>query len=440
MIISIVLASLAIASGTFITYFYDEGSSLPARLCSGACVGLTSLGLIGFIFASFLGLTTLAIITSAIVLTLPFLALTDRTRKRNLVRDLNISWHSFRRAVRHPSSVLVGYFVFYAAVSIILWKVFNRAMIELPEGLSTGLINNFGDLPFHLSVITSFAYGNNFPPEDPTYAGVRFTYPFLSDFVSAIFLRCGASLRQSMFIENYILAISLVGLLHRWALAMLKDRLAAVITPLLVLLSGGLGWVLLWKESSSEQTWLERLQTLGPELWVSLNNLAPSFTVIPNSTWRWGNALSALLVPQRGILMGLPLAVIVFTQWWLADEKPSEKVENEDGKGKRSKSKKKKEKNEVATKVPEPSSLDLYSFFPLTQSAKRMILAGIVAGMLPLVHAHSFIVVMTMGGCLALIQRRWRDWFAFFIVATLIAVPQMLWSTHGSSVKPGSFF
>ena len=69
-----------------------------------------------------------------------------------------------------------------------------------------------------------------------------------------------------------------------------------------------------------------------------------------------------------------------------------------------------------------------------------MIAAGIVAGMLPLVHAHSFVVVMAMGGCMALIQRRWRDWFAFFIVATLIAVPQMLWSTHGSSVKAASFF
>ena len=55
-------------------------------------------------------------------------------------------------------------------------------MIERPDGIYTGVLNNFGDLPFHLSVITSFAYGQNFPPEDPTFAGVRFTYPFLTDF------------------------------------------------------------------------------------------------------------------------------------------------------------------------------------------------------------------------------------------------------------------
>ena len=131
--------------------------------------------------------------------------------------------------------------------------MFSRAVIEDNTGLSTGLLNNFGDLPFHLSVITSFAFGNNFPPEDPTYAGVRFTYPFISDFVSAVFVRCGADLRESMFIENYILGLAFVGLVHRWALVMLRDRLAAIITPLMVLLNGGLGWTLLFEKAGNKR-------------------------------------------------------------------------------------------------------------------------------------------------------------------------------------------
>ena len=52
-----------------------------------------------------------------------------------------------------------------------------------------------------------------------------------------------------------------------------------------------------------------------------LIDLPPSFTVIPETTWRWGNAISALLVPQRGFLMGLPLATIAFTYWWIANDK-----------------------------------------------------------------------------------------------------------------------
>jgi len=47
---------------------------------------------------------------------------------------------------------------------------------------------------------------------------------------------------------------------------------------------------------------------------------------------------------------------------------------------------------------------------------------------------------MGMAGCLVLIQRRWRDWFIFFAVASVIAIPQLLWSTIHSSVDAGSFF
>src|SRR6266576_2612525 len=45
-------------------------------------------------------------------------------------------------------------------------------------------------------------------------------------------------------------------------------------------------------------------------------DLPPSFKDIHETTWRRSNAISTLLVPQRGFLMGLPLAVIVFTLWW----------------------------------------------------------------------------------------------------------------------------
>jgi hypothetical protein len=69
-----------------------------------------------------------------------------------------------------------------------------------------------------------------------------------------------------------------------------------------------------------------------------------------------------------------------------------------------------------------------------------MVAAACVAGLLPLVHAHSFVVVMGVGACLALIEMRWRDWFLFFLVASVIALPQMWWSTHNSAVDAKKFF
>lgn len=423
MIISLVLTLLVTASGTIATYLYDEGASFASRVCAGACLGLTTLGLIGFVFASFIGLTATSITITALVLSLPFLTLRNQQRRKAVRSDLKLTSQALRRNLRNPSGAALGYGLFYVAVAVILWWVFDRAMIETPEGIATGVINNFGDLPFHLSVITGFAYGNNFPPEDPTYAGVRFTYPFLTDFVSAIFVRCGANLRQSMFLENFVVALSFVGLIHRWALELTKDRLAAIATPLLVLLNGGFGWMLLWDQAQRSETGL-----MG-----ALKALPPSFTIIPDTTWRWGNAISTLLVPQRGMLLGLPLAVIVFTQWWLSDrdeEKGGGADKEKEPSPRSEKAKRKKGRARALTQSPH---------LPVS-AVHRMIAAGLVAGLLPLVHAHSFIAVMGVGVCLALLQQRWRDWAVFFFCASVVALPQMWWSTHNSAVNAATFF
>lgn len=409
---SLLLALLVTLSGTVATYLYDENASLGARLCAGAVLGLAALGLVGFVVASFISLSGIAILFSAAICCSPLALLADASVMRRLRQDLDDVSSATRKIWQSDASAL-GYIFFYLITAIILWKVFNRAVIEDVTGLSTGLLNNFGDLPFHLSVITSFAFGNNFPPEDPTYAGVRFTYPFISDFVSAIFVRCGADLRQSMFIENYILGMAFVGLLHRWASVMLRDKLAAIITPLIVLLNGGLGWKLLFDKAGTND--------FG--LFGVFMDLPPSFTVIPETTWRWGNAISALLVPQRGFLMGLPLATIAFTQWWLATQKERATETRDSGK---------KTRQKTVSREETPSR------FPL--ATRRMIAAGVAAGLLPLVHAHSFVVVMVMAACLALIHIRWRAWFAFFVVASAIAIPQLLWSTIHSAVDAGSFF
>jgi len=413
MIASLLLALLVTFSGTVATYLYDDNASFGARVCAGAALGLAALGLVSFVVVSFIGLTGIAILFSAAICSSPLAILTDAANAKRLRQDLEAVSNSTRRLFLQPDAKSLGYFLFYAGATIVLWKLFSRAVIQDEAGISTGLLNNFGDLPFHLSVITSFAFGNNFPPEDPTYAGVRFTYPFLSDFVSAVFVRCGADLRQSMFIENFILALSFIGLVHRWALVMLRDRLAAIITPLLVLLNGGMGWVLLFDKAGKSES----------GLFGVLLDLPPSFTVIPETTWRWGNAISALLVPQRGFLMGLPLATIAFTQWWLATEKA--RAPENLKKGRRS-DKKKSLGNEPTQTRP--------------LNTRRMIAAGVAAGLLPLVHAHSFVVVMAMAGCLALIHIRWREWFAFFAVASVLAIPQLVWSTSHSAVDAGSFF
>ena len=422
MAISLALSFIAIASGTLLTYTYDEDAPLASRLCSGACIGFGALGLTGFVLASILGLTILALALTGVVLFTPFLLLIKEERRAKVGDDFNRAWSAISRASSRPGRWAVIYFLFYATVVIVMWLVFARALLDKPDGISTGVLNNYGDLPFHISVITRFAFGQNFPPEDPTFAGVRFTYPFITDFISAMFLRAGASLRDSLFIENYIIGIALVGVLHRFGQQLLRNRTAALLTPVLVILNGGFGWAMLFSEVN---------QSEGGVFQV-LRHLSHSYTILPEVAlgWRWGNAVTSLLVPQRGFLLGIPLAAIVFTQWWAAarDDETGGKGEPE------KKSTKKGSKSaKLEANLPVAPS-------PRLLISPRMLAAGAVAGLLPLIHAHSFIAVMMVGASLALMNlRRWREWFLFFLVASIIAIPQLLWSTHGTAVSTRAF-
>lgn len=444
MILALVLALVVTASGALATYIYDEGASIGARLCTGACTGLAAFGMIAFVLASLIGLTPLSIALAAVFTASPFIWLLNSDRRRQINEHLTTSTEALRRALVHPNGSVIGYFLYYAIAAVVIWLIFGRAMIVEPEGIYTGVLNNFGDLPFHLSVVTGFAFGHNYPPEDPTYAGVRFTYPFLTDFISAVFVRCGADLRTSLFIENFLLALGFVGVLHRWAWEMLRDRVAALLTPLLVLLNGGFGWVLLYGGA-----WKNEQGLIG-----LIRQLPASFTVIPETTWRWGNAISALLLPQRGILLGLPLAVIVFTQWWMATCGAETTNEEASKRGERAKDdnaktqRKDRKKQDWAARKPSATELrdtasarrEFSTSFLRASPMARMVAAGIVAGLLPLIHAHTFVVVMTMSACICLLQWRWRLWITFAVVASAIALPQMWWSMTGSAVKASNFF
>jgi hypothetical protein len=427
MIISLALSLLAIASGTLLTYTYDEDAPLASRLCSGACIGFAGMALVGFILALALGLNAATLGITTALLATPLLLLTNSLTRDRLNADIDQALKAINRASTKPDRWAFIYFLFYAGAAIAMWLVFDRALLEKPQGLYTGVLNNYGDLPFHISVITRFAYGQNFPPEDPTFAGARFTYPFLTDFVSAMFVRAGASLRNSMFIENWIIGIALVGVLHRFGLQLLRNRTAAILTPVLVILNGGFGWWMLFSDVNKTDAGV--FQILG--------HIQHSYTILPDvmQGWRWGNAVTSLLVPQRGFLLGIPLAVIVFTQWWMA-------MKNAKGEEPRAKSKGEspKNKNAIADRERKASQDGSLPFALSSLPFRRMIAAGFVAGLLPLIHAHSFIAVMGVGGVLALINiRRWRDWLGFFVVASVIAGPQLLWSTHGSAVSTKAF-
>jgi hypothetical protein len=440
MIFAILLAAVAVCGGALATYIYEDDAHPAARLAAGVPVGLAVLGLVGFVAASFVGLGAASLFVAALLVAAPLALLIRADFRARLRFDAGALWRDVRGALARPSLRATAPLLLVACALVLFWIVFGRAMFTRAGAIYTGVDNNLGDLPFHVSIIESFVKGANFPPTHPEYAGARLTYPFVVDFVAAMFVRAGASLEGALFLENVLLAVSLVGLLYRFALVWTRDRLAALLAPALVLLSGGLGFVRSYREASASP------RGFTDFLW----QLPHDYTITFDGAYRWGNAVTTLLVPQRGLLLGLPLALVVITQWWLAvgdDETDAGargrgEAAKEEAREKRGK-KAKRRKETLRANVSQPPPLapfDLPFVSSRDRAGRRMLYAGLVACLLPLVHAHTFVVLMLVGGCLALLFPRRRAWIVFFVAALAGAAPAMLWATRGTAAHAGSFF
>ncbi len=222
MLAACLLLACAIVGGTLLTFFFDYGAPLAVRICMGACIGLPFLSSVGFLVSLWLGLSAASIAITTMVVLLPLLLLLHAGYR---VRILSV----FAGSSRGPALSFRGalpYVLFYVVISILLGLVFSRAVFERPDGIFTGVTNNLGDLPLHLQVINSFAQGHNLPPEDPTYAGVRFAYPFLVDFLAAMLVRAGAGVISAMWLQNMVWLWRWWALLHYWTLLLTRNRLA----------------------------------------------------------------------------------------------------------------------------------------------------------------------------------------------------------------------
>jgi len=457
MVPAFLLALAAVAGATLLTYFYDEDAPFWSRLCAGVCVGFAALGLAGFVAASLLGMTAAALFLAGALAASPLLMLARAGWRERVRADLSEGVRAVRRALKGEEGT--GTLVFYAAAAVLLWLVFRRVMFEDGSGVFTGVETSIGDLPFHIAVVSGFVFGENFPPQHPEFAGARLTYPFVTDFLTAMFVRAGASLRGAMVWQGYATMLALVGLLHRWALRLTRDRAAALMTPALVLLSGGFGWYVFLKETLAGRR----------GFFANLFGLEHDYTIMGHLGFRWGNAVTALFIPQRGILLGVALGVLVLTLWWQASLKSE--GEGRGAAGEREGKKKPRDRGNRAARrastkattreVDEPAAESSYAFCLKPFGVRQLVAAGLIAGLLPLVHAHSFVVLMSMGACLALAQavvafagegddeggpawlKAWKvlvPWLLFAAAASLLAVPQMLWATRGSDLRAGQFF
>jgi hypothetical protein len=407
MIISPILILLIAFGGFVLTYLFAEDETFLWRLAAGNIVGATVFGLIGFALANFFGLYAPTVLIALAVTLAPLVLLAGKDFQNRLARD----WAKAKAKMQNASLKTIVRFGFYVFFFLLFWFFFERAMFETREGIFTGGSNNLGDLPFHLGAIFGFTEGQNFPPENPSFAGARFSYPFIADFLTACFVKLGVDVKTAMLAQNVSWAFSLVVVLERFVFKFTGSRLAGKIAPILLFFSGGLGFL-----------WFAKDYWHGAEGFFDfLRNLPYDYT-LREDKFRWGNSLTTLFMTQRSLLVGMPLMVVVLQKIWelfAAGEEAETKSEGES------------EKAGAFAGVSSSSRLVFpFSYF----------ICGLLAGTLPLVHVHSLMVLFIVCSFLFAVSfEKWREWIAFGIGVAVVAVPELFFAMQGSATKTSEF-
>jgi hypothetical protein len=408
MMVSVILLLLITLSGTVLTYFYETEDSLLFRLGAGNIIGSAFFGTIAFLLACLFGLSVVTILLSLFILLLPLILLRRKTTRERFLTDFGKAKGRLEGA--NLSKVLS--FVYYAGMLLLLYFFFERAVFETKDGIFTGASQNLGDLPFHLGAIFSFTEGNNFPPENPSFANAKFTYPFIADFLTACLVKLGGSVRDAMLVQNVTLGFSLFVLFEKFAYALTKNRLAGKFAALILFFCGGLGFIVFFRDYSHD----------GRSIFEFIWNISADYTIRPKGI-RWGNSLTTLFMTQRSLLLGMPITLIVLTWVWkiFNAETQSRQVARE----------------EINRDEQNGQDKDFSPFYPFTISP---FLIGLLAGTLPLIHVHSLVVLFFVSAFLFFFRLdKWREWLAFGVAVAIIAVPELLWAMTGSATQLTKF-
>jgi len=289
-------------------------------------------------------------------------------RLENILEKINIK--NVSNSLKQSPQYLVYFFV------LVIYLIHFAAGLRADAYENIKCIDGFcSDAPFHMSIMNSFVYRNNFPPENPLLAGTKLAYPFLNDFLSAILIKAGFPLLLPIVLPNLLFVFSFVTLAFYFIRDVSKNKLVTSFA-LLLFFFGGIGFFNIVTILNGN--------TLGGVEY----RLSPDFNSISSVAsypyFNFAEVLTNIFIPQRSYLVGFPIALIVLTFFY---------------------------RNAFGAKK---------------LNKKELLLCGTLVGLLPLFHAHSFIILSFVGGVLFLFSRK-KEWLYFIVPLVLFSLPQVLW-------------
>ncbi|HEY0077726.1 MAG TPA: hypothetical protein VGB73_03700 [Pyrinomonadaceae bacterium] len=317
-------------------------------------------------------------------------------------------WRGEVRARSLWRAEYAGLLVVLALFAPVCLRLFWTRMLMPGEGGVYSGGSTWYDLGFHLALTSSFLYGQNFPPVHPAFPPAPLHYPFLPDFLTAVLVSLGMSLRVALVSTGVALSLAVAGLLYAFARRIgyfhaesgdgatargIHSQVAGALAVTLFLLNGGFGFLYFFADWSASGRGLLELVWHPPANYANL----------PERQIHWTNIVADTLLPQRTSLFGLPAALMIFTLFAAAWARWSEGEGSDAERG--------------------------------WSCSRPLLAAGCLAGALPLFHMHSYAAVGLVSGFLFCLRPR-KAWLAFWLPAVLLALPSLV-SVLGHAAASG---
>jgi hypothetical protein len=346
---------------------------------------------------------TLFVWASAALLAAPSLArLRDAEGRGSAWLGLSSWRQSFNGLRSRVGRRHVGLGVVLLVSAPVYWRLFASHTFAPGAGGVYSGGSAWYDLSFHAALASSFVYGENFPPAYTPLAGEPLLYPFLPDFHAAALMAAGLSMRAAFLSTALPLALAATGLFYSFALRVTRGAAAASLATALFLLNGGLGFLNLFRD------WRQSGRGLF-EFWGALSvNYANDWS----RGIHWTNLVTDTFLPQRAALYGLPAGLMILTLfavvWRHWNDESGRKPDREGGR--------------TSSAEARGGSRDA---LPHGRASAILLTAGVLAGLLPLFHTHTYVAVGLVSVFLFLMRPR-RAWLAFWAPALLLAAPHVL--------------
>lgn len=235
-----------------------------------------------------------------------------------------------------------GVWVYFFAWFVYFGVFWSRAVtVDKLGNFVANHVNIWGDWAAHFTMGSSLGYRSLWLTDSPLLVGARFSYPYFNDWISGLLLKLGADFGAAFTVPSFLASCFLVVALFYFFKTLFNSKTIAILASLIFLLNGGLGFIYFGQDIAA---------STNP--WSTFLNPPHEYTRIDDQGIKWLSVIDSMVIPQRAFTLGFPLTVVALTLIY------------------------------QAIYIPEKN---------LRRNYAKLIVAGIILGVMPLVHTHSFL-------------------------------------------------